>query len=174
MIFDMLRGFWSKWLTQTTLGRRGEHLVFIQFVLMIGFVLLPIWHPGLSATTWEQTALWRWLITAPLLLIAMTFSLLGMHSIRDYLTPLPYPVDHSQLVQHGIYSRVRHPLYASLLFLGLAWISYYLSLSHFILWWLIFAFFDYKANKEEAWLIERHPDYQAYAARVSKFIPWIY
>ena len=29
-------------------GGRGEHLVAIQFALMIGFALLPVWHPGIG------------------------------------------------------------------------------------------------------------------------------
>ena len=125
------------------LGRRGELLVLIQFVLMIGFALLLL-------------------------------ALLGAHHIRDYLTPLPYPVDHSQLVQHGVYGIVRHPLYTSLLSAGLAWIIYNLSLSHLLLWIIGFAFFDYKANKEEHWLSERHPEYADYVQRVRKFVPFVY
>jgi hypothetical protein len=30
-------------------GGRGEHLVAMQFALMIGFALLPVWHPGIGA-----------------------------------------------------------------------------------------------------------------------------
>jgi protein-S-isoprenylcysteine O-methyltransferase Ste14 len=83
-------------------------------------------------------------------------------------------VDHSQLVQHGVYAIVRHPLYASLLFAGAAWALYNLSLSHLLALGVAFAFFKYKAAREEAWLTERHPDYVSYAGRVKKFIPWIY
>jgi protein-S-isoprenylcysteine O-methyltransferase Ste14 len=38
---------------------------------------------------------------------------------------------------------------------------------------LCFAFFDYKAGKEEAWLTQRHPEYADYARRVHKFVPWV-
>jgi hypothetical protein len=64
--------------------------------------------------------------------VAIAFGALGSVHIREYLTPLPYPVDHSQLVQHGVYAIVRHPLYASLLFAGAAWTVYNLSLSHLL------------------------------------------
>ncbi len=155
-------------------GRRGELLVVIQFVLMIGFALLPAWHPGLGPDTMAATITLRTWLAVPFALVALVFGAFGSVHIRDYLTPLPYPVDHSQLVQHGVYAIVRHPLYASLLFAGAAWTLYNLSLSHLLALGVAFAFFNYKAAKEEAWLTERHPDYVDYAGRVKKFIPWMY
>jgi protein-S-isoprenylcysteine O-methyltransferase Ste14 len=156
------------------LGGRGELLVAVQFLLMIGFALLPVWHPGIGAETMDASATARVVGAVALGLVALVFGGLGSHHIRDYLTPLPYPVDHSQLVQHGVYSLVRHPLYASLLFAGLAWTIYNLSLSHLLMLILCFFFFNYKAGKEEAWLTERHPEYADYARRVRKFLPWVY
>jgi protein-S-isoprenylcysteine O-methyltransferase Ste14 len=157
------------------LGQRGELLVAIQFVLMIGFALLPVWHPGLSNAEADGILSWLRLPLAGLLgLAALLLAAFGSHHIREYLTPLPYPVDHSQLVQHGVYAIVRHPLYASLLSAGLAWTIYTLSLSHLLLWIIAFAFFDYKAGKEERWLTERHPEYADYARRVRKFVPLVY
>lgn len=156
------------------LGRRGELLVLIQALLMLGFALLPVWHPGLSPDWMAASQFWRAGIGIGLALVALALAGLGSHHIRDYLTPLPYPVDHSQLVQHGVYNLVRHPLYTSLLTAGLAWTLYNLSLSHLLALGVCFAFFNYKANREEAWLTERHPEYRDYARRVAKFIPWIY
>jgi len=156
-------------------GQRGELLVAVQFALMIGFALLPVWHPGLTDTELAETLPWLRLPLAGLFgLAALVLAAFGSHHLRDYLTPLPYPVDHSRLVQHGVYGIVRHPLYASLLSAGLAWTLYNLSLSHLLLWLLGFAFFDYKAGKEERWLTERHPEYADYARRVRKFIPFVY
>ena len=159
---------------QPGFGGRGEYLVAIQFALMIGFALLPVWHPGIGAGILDASWGWRVAGALALGLMSLTFGALGSHHIRDYLTPLPYPVDHSQLVQHGVYGIVRHPLYASLLLAGLAWTLYNLSLSHLIALGFCFAFFDYKAGKEEAWLTQRHPEYVGYARRVKKFLPWIY
>jgi protein-S-isoprenylcysteine O-methyltransferase Ste14 len=156
------------------LGGRGELLVAMQFLLMIGFALLPVWHPGIGADTLDASATPRLIGALALALAALVFGGLGSHHIRDYLTPLPYPVDHSQLVQHGVYGIVRHPLYSSLLFAGLAWTLYNLSLSHLLMLILCFFFFNYKAGKEEAWLTERHPEYIDYARRVRKFVPWVY
>lgn len=155
-------------------GARGELLVVIQFALMIGFALLPVWHPGLGADAMDTSGAWRSWLAAPFAVLALVFGAFGSVHIRDYLTPLPYPVDHSELVQHGVYAIVRHPLYASLLFAGAAWTIYNLSLSHLLALGVAVLFFNYKAGKEEAWLTERHPEYLDYARRVKKFIPWVY
>lgn len=155
-------------------GRRGEWLVAIQFALMLGFALLPVWQPGLSAAFLAASAPWRLALALPFGLIALVLAGLGARHLGDALTPLPYPVERSRLVQHGVYAIVRHPLYASLLSLGLAWTLWQLSLSHLLLLGLAFWFFDYKANREERWLTERHPDYPAYAERVPKFVPYLY
>lgn len=155
-------------------GRRGEVLVAIQFALMIGFALLPVWRPGLSAAFLDAAEPYRIGFGGAMALIAVVLGALGSHHIRAYLTPLPYPVDHSELVQHGVYSIVRHPLYASLLFLALGYTLYQLSLSHLLALGVGLLFFNYKADKEERWLTERHPEYADYARRVRKFIPWVY
>jgi protein-S-isoprenylcysteine O-methyltransferase Ste14 len=113
-------------------GKRGELLVAAQFALMIGFALLPVWHPGVGAALMDASLIWRTIGAGALALTALALGGFGSHHIREYLTPLPYPVEHSQLVQHGVYSIVRHPLYASLLFLGAGWTIYNLSLSHLV------------------------------------------
>ncbi len=155
-------------------GGRGELLVLIQFVLFFAFVFLPVWRPGVGAELLDATWPFRVAVGIAMGLVALAFGALGSHHIRDYLTPLPYPVDHSQLVQHGVYAIVRHPLYASQLFAALGYVIYQLSVSHLLLLVIGFLFFDYKAGKEERWLTERHPEYADYARRVRKFIPWIY
>lgn len=141
---------------------------------MLGFALCPVWNPWLTPAELTELAPWRWGALIPCGAVALLFGGLGSHHLRDYLTPLPYPVDHSQLVQHGVYALVRHPLYSSLLFAALGWTLFTLSLAHALLLPVGLWFFNYKASREEAWLTERHPEYADYARRVKKFIPWVY
>jgi len=155
-------------------GKRGEYLVWLQFALFFSFVLTPAWNPYASAPLMDTLAPLRWVALVLFGAIALTLGGLGFLHIRDYLTPLPYPVDHNQLVQHGAYSWVRHPLYSSLLFAALGWTLFALSLSHLLILVIGFLFFDYKAGKEEGWLTERHPGYPDYAHRVKKLVPWVY
>jgi protein-S-isoprenylcysteine O-methyltransferase Ste14 len=155
-------------------GRRGEYLVVIQFVLFFAFVLTPVWNPWASLATFAALAPARWALGLGCALAAMLLGGLGVLAIRAYLTPLPYPVDHSRLVRHGVYGLVRHPLYSSQLFAALGWAVFNLSLSHLALLAVGFAFFNFKATKEEAWLTARHPEYADYARGVRKLIPWVY
>jgi protein-S-isoprenylcysteine O-methyltransferase Ste14 len=155
-------------------GKRGEYLVLLQFILFFGFIFTPPWSPLLSADAMASLAPLRWTALVLFWAVAVALGGLGSIHIRDYLTPLPYPVDHNRLVKHGVYGWVRHPLYSSQLFAAAGWVLFTWSLPH--LWILIvgFVFFDYKASKEEAWLTERHPEYADYARAVRKFIPWVY
>ena len=155
-------------------GPKGEWLVVLQFVIFFAFILVPRWaswaSPSLlDATVSARTIVW-WLCGA----CALAMASLGALQIRNYLTPLPYPVDHSQLVTGGVYRLVRHPLYGSQLIAALGWVCYTLSVSHLILFVLGFWFFDYKASAEERWLKERHPEYAAYARKTHKLIPFLY
>ncbi|QIK37294.1 isoprenylcysteine carboxylmethyltransferase family protein [Caldichromatium japonicum] len=155
-------------------GEHGEYLVVLQFVLFFVFVLTPAWNPLATPAVLSILLIPRWLLLGLCWLIAILFSGLGVLHIRDYLTPLPYPVEHNRLVKQGAYAWVRHPLYSSLIFAGLGWICFTLSLSHLLILIIGFILLDYKASKEEHWLTERHPEYADYARRVRKFIPWIY
>ena len=155
-------------------GRRGELLVAIQFVLFFAFAFAPRWNPWMTPDLMAATASARLAVLVVFGLVAIAFGGLGSRSLGPYLTPLPYPVDHSRLVTSGVYRIVRHPLYSALLFAALGWVCYTLSLSHLALMVLGFLFFNYKAGKEEGWLTERHPEYRGYAGRVKKFVPWVY
>ena len=64
---------------------------------------------------------------------------------------------------------------SSQLLAGLGWVIFSLSLSHLLLLIVPFLFFSFKAAKEEQLLRDRHPaEYEEYARRVRKFIPFIY
>ncbi len=153
---------------------RGEYLVLIQFLLVTLFVALPV-YPCFSGTDlFKAIAFIRWTILYLFSGCALIFITLGTYSIRRYLTPLPYPVRHNQLITTGIYGVVRHPLYSSLLFASSGWTFFSMSLSHLLLTVCGVIFFSYKASMEERWLTERHPEYACYARRVKKFIPLLY
>jgi protein-S-isoprenylcysteine O-methyltransferase Ste14 len=155
-------------------GKRGEYLVVMQFALMFAFMLAPTWNPWVTPEAAAVLAPMRWVLGLAGASAALLLGGFGVLNIRDYLTPLPYPVDHSRLVRHGAYRVVRHPLYSSQLFAALGWVAFSLSLLHLALLAIGFVFFDFKASKEEAWLTDRHPDYVEYARGVRKLIPWIY
>jgi len=152
-------------------GAKGEHLVVIQIALVALYFFTPVWPDLRGGELWRQFAILRWGALVAGLLSGAVLGIGGSLNIRRYLTPLPYPVDHSKLVDTGVYALVRHPLYSAQLLAAAGWAVFSLSLSHLLVTALALAFFNYKASKEEAWLTERHPEYRNYAAKVGKFAP---
>jgi protein-S-isoprenylcysteine O-methyltransferase Ste14 len=107
-------------------------------------------------------------------LLALVLIAKGLLDLGRSLTPLPYPRDDAQLVQAGVYSLVRHPLYSGLIVAALSWVLYQRSLSHLAGAIVLFVFFNAKATLEETWLRQKYPEYDAYQQRVKKLIPWLY
>jgi protein-S-isoprenylcysteine O-methyltransferase Ste14 len=155
-------------------GERGEYLVLLQGALLIGFVLLPVYRPTGWVIDSPVLLYLRWGIAAALGLGAFVLIGKGLLDLGRNLTPLPYPKEDGQLVRSGVYGVVRHPLYSSLIFAALSWAVLQVSLSHLIAAALLFAFFDAKARREEAWLTEKYPEYSQYQERVKKLIPGLY
>jgi protein-S-isoprenylcysteine O-methyltransferase Ste14 len=96
-------------------------------------------------------------------------------AVRDLagnLTASPTPVDDGELVEHGIYAVVRHPMYSALLsgMSGYALlVGSWVALAAVV---VLIPFFIAKARHEEHLLRSRYPGYDAYAGRVRwRFIP---
>lgn len=147
---------------------RGGIWVAVQFVLMFsGLAAGPIWR-----ASWNG---WSTFVAGMFLLIVGGW--LGLRGKRDLglnRTPFPQPKEEGQLITTGIYARLRHPLYASVIALGFAWALLWRSWPALGLAVAQVAFFDAKARCEESWLRDRFPDYAAYARRVKRFIPGFY
>jgi protein-S-isoprenylcysteine O-methyltransferase Ste14 len=111
------------------------------------------------------------------LLIAVVGALLvvlGVLSLGSSFTPLPRPRARARLRQGGIFRLVRHPVYGGAILIGLGWSLADAPLS-LVPTTLLAALFDLKARREEAWLIERFPEYALYRAGTPhRFVPWLY
>jgi protein-S-isoprenylcysteine O-methyltransferase Ste14 len=82
---------------------RGGAWVAGQGLLIAVLLVLAVRYPG------SGPAIWR--IAGVLVLVAAwAVAGAGTMAIGKNLTPFPKPADHAKLVQHGIYSRIRHPL----------------------------------------------------------------
>ncbi len=89
-------------------------------------------------------------------------------------TIFPEPNAGSRLVRHGVYRWVRHPLYASLMWLALGWAAWWASGPALLAGLGLVLFLDRKARHEETRLRARFPEYAEYARQVRRFLPGIY
>lgn len=155
------------------LGRRGEGYVALQAVLLA----LLLFGPRHLAALPDWPAWSRWpahLAGLALLAAGLALALMAALRLGRGLTPLPHPRDDCTLVTTGPYALVRHPIYSGILLAAFGW-GCYLQGGLTLLWALaLLIFFDIKSRREEAWLLERFPDYRAYQGRVRKLLPFIY
>jgi protein-S-isoprenylcysteine O-methyltransferase Ste14 len=144
---------------------RGGVWVVVQFALMIAAIAFGILFQGVGTRLPVRAA------GAVLLVIGGVFGIAGVRRLGRNRTPYPRPNEDSELVQHGIYARVRHPLYTSVMLVSLGWALIWGSLPSAGVALVLVPFFQAKARREERWLCEKFPGYAEYARQVPRFIP---
>ena len=147
---------------------RGGGWVVGQSLLMSAVVVLAVALPG------DCTHLDLAIAGATLLVIGGVFGIAGVAALKSNRTPFPMPRHDSQLVQSGIYSRVRHPLYTSVILCSLGWALIWQSWPALVAAVALIPFFAAKTRREEHWLREKFPGYADYEKQVKRFVPWIY
>lgn len=152
-------------MSQWSRGRIGWMYVAVQAVLLVALVALP------RRTDWPTPALIGGLGYA-LIATGAVVVLLAALSLGRSLTPTPVPVDHGELQTSGLFGVVRHPIYSGVLAIvvGLvirsgSWITLVVGAATVL-------FFNNKAKWEEQQLSDRYGDYEAYASKVPRFVPW--
>lgn len=151
------------------LGPRGEGWVVIQGLLLAATAAAgsfgPSWADGYRVATS--------IVGAALIVGGVVLAIRGTHDLRDALTPLPYPRADAELVETGVYALVRHPIYGGLVLMAVGWGLLTASPAALGAAAILFAFFELKSRREEAWLERRFARYGAYRARTRRLIPWI-
>ena len=131
--------------------------------------------PGLARIAPRSIIDWALLtIGAALMLIGGATVTAGLRALGPGLTPMPRPRDGATLVEEGVYTAIRHPIYAGLIAGGLGWSAVTRSLPATVVALLLGIYFDLKSRREEAWLADHYPGYEAYRRRTRRFVPWIY
>ncbi|GAX16413.1 hypothetical protein FisN_10Hh345 [Fistulifera solaris] len=145
-------------------GTRGEGYVIAQFSLMAFIVVGTIPFLGDVLT----------IVLGPgMLLSGIAVMVLAVQDIGSALSPWPVPNSSTELKTDGIYSQVRHPMYAGVIaaFAGYSLItgSAWRLLLTVALWYVL----EEKAKYEEEQLQQAFPGtYQAYQKQVEgKFLP---
>lgn len=143
-------------------GKRGEAYVAAQafLVLCILFGGLPILGDLLN------------LLCGPLLMIAgLGVAALGVIELGGALSPWPVPTG-DDLITDGIYSKMRHPIYAGLLAIMAGFSVATGSAPRLLLTAALWYLLDLKSDYEEKQLVEEYADYEAYQESVpGKFFP---
>jgi protein-S-isoprenylcysteine O-methyltransferase Ste14 len=146
-----------------SLGERGEAYAAAQFILLLCIVGggIPLIGDPLMV------------LLGPVLMLAgaATF-LLATKDLGSNLSPWAVPPKGAELVQDGIYSKLRHPQYAGIL-AALAGFSILTgSASRLLLTAALFYAFNLMADFEEEELLKEFPDYDFYQNKVTgKFFP---
>ncbi|MFW2382237.1 MAG: methyltransferase family protein [Acidimicrobiales bacterium] len=142
----------------------GWLFVAAQIALLAGVVLLP------TGDDWDRTGGVR-LIALTINLIGLMILIVGVLGLGRSLTPSPMPMPESQLQTGGLYALVRHPIYTGVMALvvGVALGSGSIVRAGIAAATLLF--FNIKARWEESRLVEKFPEYPAYATTVPRFIP---
>ena len=153
-----------------TLGSRGEGWVLIQGILLVAILAAGLTGPAWTGDPRVVTSLGGLFLMAG----GAVLLLRGIFDLRDNLTALPHPRDDARLIEAGAYRLVRHPIYGGLIVGSVGWGLLWASPLALAGAGVLFAFFDLKSRREEAWLVERFPSYASYQARTRRFIPWVY
>ena len=142
----------------------GWAFVTAQVALIVALVMLP------GRDDWPTPT---WLRAVGNGLLIAGFGVIGIASLRlgSSLTPTPVPTAHGSLTTTGLYRYVRHPIYTGVLIIVFALTIRSGSLITLAVAVVTIGFFHVKARWEEQQLATRYPDYEAYAARTSRFFP---
>lgn len=152
------------------LGPRGEGWFGLQVLLALAIIASANWGGD-----WSGAAMFATFVAGALLVVAgVVLATVGSVQLGRSISPLPFPRDGGALVATGIYSRIRHPIYAGVIAWAIGWPLMVASLEGLALAALLAAVLDLKARREEAWLRERYAGYALYAGRTRRFVPGVY
>jgi len=144
-------------------------------LIFLAMALLYVFYP--RAVIWATLPLPEWArwVGAGLAALAVSSSYWVASSLGNNITSTVSTRQHAQLVTHGPYRYVRHPLYTVGLVVFVA-MSLLAAIWYFILMGVLaFTLLAIRAGKEEAELIDRFgDDYRAYMRRAGRFFPRLF
>lgn len=157
------------------LGSEYPHCDQIQLIMIILF--FAVWAiDSLSFFIFRYSTVLVGLISSPVLLLpAILSSGFGLYLIaKSHKAVFGEITDQPSLIDSGVYSWVRHPMYLGILLFCLGFFFISPSLLSFGVWLAFFILYDKMATYEEKDLIRILGEkYIAYQKRVPKWVPRI-
>jgi protein-S-isoprenylcysteine O-methyltransferase Ste14 len=145
--------------------------VAVQAVLLASIALSALVGLGWSGRL-EAVAV---VVGLALMLVGGVLVVLGGVQLGSSLTPFPAPRAGGELSAAGVYAHARHPMYGGGILIALGWAILFGSVVGLVLTVVLAVFFELKARREEAWLVDHYPEYDEYRRQTRrKLLPWIY
>ena len=151
-----------------TVPNRAQMLVGIQFVILGFLALAIVLLPAQSGTGARVLGVLLALSSAGVFVSAFM-----AHNRTNAAMPnvSPVPKQNVELVTHGIYAHIRHPIYTGVLLVTLGVACWHGHGVAFALFAALVVLFWVKSRYEETLLRAQFPDYAAYMQRTGRFLP---
>ena len=154
-------------------GTRGEWYVVAQFALFALVAFGPRELPGWPG--WPAPGAWIGSVAGAILMpLGLALVLAGAVTVGRGISPLPHPREGAPLRESGPFRLVRHPMYGGGIMVAFGWALWNQAWPTLAYAALLAILLDLKARREERWLRERFPEYEAYRRRVRRLVPFVY
>lgn len=152
--------------------RRSPVATWSMLLFAAGYYLLIRFHVGMIAFPVYNMQLALTIVGLLLVVGGTAVNILGRLALGHNWANQVTIYEEQSLVTTGVYTLVRHPLYASLIWMftggALIYLNWAALLANFI---LFIPMMIYRARLEEAALAERFPEYTEYQQRVGMLFP---
>jgi len=153
------------------LGPNGEGWVAGQLALILAVAILRALALPHAFDGGEFVRALQIIAGAVLMVTGALVVWIGIGDLGPSLATTPRPRSDGQLIVRGIYARIRHPVSAGIIELAIGWAGVTGSGWAFAVSLVLAIWLDLKSRREEAWLVERYPEYAAYRERTPRFRP---
>jgi protein-S-isoprenylcysteine O-methyltransferase Ste14 len=104
-------------------------------------------------------------------LLAVLMAASAYLALRPAFRVRPEPKPDAPFIEHGIYRRIRHPMYTAVMFIAASMVIHVRAWTAVLVWCALAVVLTLKSRYEDALWREREPRAAEYQRRVGRFIP---